>query len=125
MGEVYRARDIQLGRDVAIKVLPEAFVQDQERVARFEREAKLLAALNHPGIATLYGLEKHDGKQLLVMELVEGETLDDRIHAGPLLMSEAFALVSRRMVAKLLVTPTPRTLRIFGFWMSNVGHARA
>jgi serine/threonine protein kinase len=92
MGEVFRARDIQLGREIAIKVLPEAFANDEERVSRFEREAKLLASLNHPGIATLYGLEKHNGKQLLVMELVEGETLDDRINSGPLPVSEALPL---------------------------------
>ncbi len=72
MGEVYRARDTKLGREVAIKVLPESFVQDAERLARFEREAKLLASLNHPGIATLYGLEEDAGRPFLVMELVVG-----------------------------------------------------
>ena len=71
MGEVYRARDTKLGREVAIKVLPESFVQDAERLAWFEREAKLLAALNHPRIATLYGLEESDGSPFLVMELVD------------------------------------------------------
>jgi len=75
MGEVYRARDTKLEREVAIKVLPEAFATDGGRVARFEREAKLLAALNHPGIATLHGLEEAEGKRFLVMELVEGEIL--------------------------------------------------
>ncbi len=70
MGEVYRAKDTKLGRDVAIKVLPEAFAQDEERRARFEREARILAALNHPGIATLYGLEESAGTSYLVMELV-------------------------------------------------------
>ena len=73
MGEVYRARDTSLGRDVAIKVLPEAFAQDPERLARFEREAKILASLNHPNIAQIYGLEKTDGIRALVMELVEGD----------------------------------------------------
>ena len=82
MGEVYRARDSKLGREVAIKVLPEAFVHDAARMARFGREAKLLAALNHPNIATIYGLEDSgpDGSgRALVMELAEGPTLADRI----------------------------------------------
>ncbi len=81
MGEVYRARDTKLGREVAIKVLPEAVAADPERIARFEREAKSLAALNHPHIATLFGMEQSDGRHLLVMELVEGETLADYIGA--------------------------------------------
>src|SRR5262245_42330614 len=75
MGEVYRARDTRLKRDVAIKVLPEAFAQDSERLARFQREAELLATLNHPNIAAIYGLEKTDGVSAIVLELVEGETL--------------------------------------------------
>ena len=79
MGEVYRARDTKLGRDVAIKVLPNEFAQDKERLARFEREARLLAQLNHPNIATLHGLEESEKQQFLVMELVEGETLAARI----------------------------------------------
>src|SRR4051812_28249880 len=79
MGEVYRARDAKLHRDVAIKILPESFVADPERVARFEREAQLLAALNHPHIASIYGLEHTGTAQFLVMELVQGETLADRL----------------------------------------------
>jgi len=75
MGEVYRAEDTNLSREVAIKVLPEQFTQDPQRLARFEREAKLLASLNHPNIAAIYGLEEADGVPLLVLELVEGETL--------------------------------------------------
>ena len=75
MGEVYQAHDTKLGRDVAIKVLPEAFAHDPERLSRFQREAKMLAALNHPNIATIYGLEQSDGTSYLVMELVSGETL--------------------------------------------------
>src|SRR5512134_4198998 len=75
MGEVYRATDTNLGRQVAIKVLPEAFAQDIDRLARFEREARLLATLNHPNIAQIYGIEKTDGGRALVMELVEGPTL--------------------------------------------------
>src|ERR1700693_4900915 len=79
MGEVYQALDTKLGRDVAIKVLPEAFGHDPERLARFQREAKMLAALNHPNIATIYGLEQSGGTNYLVMELVSGETLADRV----------------------------------------------
>src|SRR5258708_31677879 len=75
MGEVYQARDTKLGRDVAIKVLPEAFAHDAERLSRFQREAKMLAQLNHTNIATIYGLEHSDGTHYLVMELVPGDTL--------------------------------------------------
>ncbi len=78
MGEVSRARDTKLGREVALKVVAESFTHDPDRVARFHREAQLLAALNHPHIATIYGLEEAQGSQFLVMELVEGETLADR-----------------------------------------------
>jgi len=92
MGEVYRARDTKLGRDVAIKVLPEEFSQDKERLDRFEREARLLAQLNHPNIATLHGLEEHEAQQFLVMELVEGETLAKRIARGPIPIDEAIPL---------------------------------
>src|SRR5687767_9569985 len=84
MGEVYRARDTTLGRQVAIKVLPEAFAQDADRLARFEREAKTLASLNHPNIAHIYGFERSAGVSALVMELVEGPTLADRIAQGPI-----------------------------------------
>src|SRR5215468_798879 len=85
MGEVYRARDKRLGRDVALKVLPEAFARDAERMVRFEREAKVLASLNHPNIAVLYGLEESNGIRALVMELVEGPTLAERMgKADPL-----------------------------------------
>ena len=92
MGEVYRARDSKLGREVAIKVLPEEFTQHPQKLARFEREARLLAALNHPGIATLHGLEEAEGKPFLVMELIEGETLAERIARGPLPVNEALPL---------------------------------
>ena len=92
MGEVYRARDTKLGREVAIKVLPEEFSRDRERLDRFEREAKLLAALNHPNVATLYGLEVSDGQPFLVMELVEGETLAERIARGSLPLDEAVSI---------------------------------
>src|SRR5262245_60685681 len=79
MGEVYRARDSKLNRDVAIKVLPAAFAGDAARLARFQREAQVLASLNHPNIAAIYGLEESSGVCALVMELVEGHTLADRI----------------------------------------------
>src|SRR6266852_2785244 len=80
MGEVYRARDTKLGRDVALKILPEAFAHDTDRMARFEREAQVLASLNHPNIAAIYAVEQG----ALVMELVEGPTLADRIAQGPM-----------------------------------------
>ena len=84
MGEVYQARDSKLGRQVAIKILRGDLADDPERRARFEREAKLLAAVNHPNIATLYGLEEAEGTRFLVMELVPGETLAQRLALGPL-----------------------------------------
>ena len=96
MGEVYRARDIRLKRDVAIKVLPDAFANDAERLARFRREAELLATLNHPNIAQIYGLEQ----SALVLELVEGPTLADRITQGPIPVEEALALA--RQIAEAL-----------------------
>lgn len=92
MGEVYKALDTQLGREVAIKVLPEAFEQDRERLARFEREARILASLNHPNVATLYGLEQSGGIRFLVMELVPGETLAERLARGPIPTEEALPL---------------------------------
>jgi serine/threonine-protein kinase len=92
MGEVYQAKDQKLGRDVAIKVLPEEFARDTDRVARFQREAKLLASLNHPNIAAIYGLEASEGTNFLVLELVEGETLADRIKAGPVPVEETLKL---------------------------------
>jgi eukaryotic-like serine/threonine-protein kinase len=83
IGEVYQAKDQKLGCDVTIKVLPKEFARDADRVARFQREAKLLASLNHPNIAAIYGLEESSGANFLVLELVEGDTLADRIKAGP------------------------------------------
>src|SRR5450759_4955070 len=91
MGEVYRARDTRLQRDVAIKALPEEFAQDAERLARFQREARLLASLNHPNIAAIYGLEEADGGKYLVLEIVEGESLAERLAAGPMPVEEALA----------------------------------
>jgi serine/threonine protein kinase len=84
MGEVYRARDTKLDRDVAIKILPELFAGDPERIARFEREAKTLASLNHRNIGGIYGLEDAGGAKALVLELVEGPTLADRIAQSPI-----------------------------------------
>jgi serine/threonine-protein kinase len=92
MGEVFRAKDQKLGRDVAIKVLPEEFARDSDRVARFQREAKLLASLNHPNIGAIHGLEESGGTSFLVLELVEGQTLADRIKAGPIPVEEALRL---------------------------------
>ncbi|MDA2923935.1 serine/threonine-protein kinase [Acidobacteria bacterium AH-259-L09] len=89
MGEVYRATDTKLNRDVALKVLPDVFAKDPRRMARFEREAQLLASLNHPNIAAIHGLEEADGVYFLVLELVEGETLAERVAKGPLPIEEA------------------------------------
>ena len=89
MGEVYRAEDTNLGREVAIKVLPEQFTQDPQRLARFEREAKLLASLNHPNIAAIYGLEEANGVRFLALELVPGDTLQERVAKGPVPVEEA------------------------------------
>jgi serine/threonine protein kinase len=100
MGEVYRARDTKLDRDVAIKVLPEAFAADPERIARFQREAKTLAALNHPHIAAIYGIEESGGTQALVMELVEGEDLSQRIVRGAIPVEEALPMA--RQIAEAL-----------------------
>src|SRR5690348_18158154 len=91
MGEVYRAHDAKLGRDVAVKVLPDASAQHSDRLARFEREAKVLAALNHPNIAAIYGLED----RAIVMELVEGPTLADRIATGPIPVEEALKIAAQ------------------------------
>jgi eukaryotic-like serine/threonine-protein kinase len=92
MGEVYRAKDLKLGRDVAIKVLPASFSADRERVARFTREAQVLASLNHSRIGAIYGLEEANGSQFLILELVDGETLDKRIARGPLPVDETLEL---------------------------------
>jgi serine/threonine-protein kinase len=100
MGEVYRAVDTRLDRHVAVKVLPEAFASDPERTARFQREAKVLASLNHPHIAALFGLEESDGRHFLTMELVEGDTLADRIARGPLAVDEALPIA--RQIAEAL-----------------------
>src|SRR4029453_4164545 len=100
MGEVYRAKDTRLKRDVAIKVLPDSFATDPERLARFHREAELLAALNHPNIAAVYGLEQAGGTTAIVLELIDGETLADLIARGPLAAGDAWPIA--RQIAEAL-----------------------
>ena len=100
MGEVYRAFDTRLGREVAVKTLPGEFSRDPERLARFEREARMLAALNHPSIAGIYGLEESDDTRFIVMELVPGETLSEKLSHGPLPLEEALKIA--RQIAEAL-----------------------
>src|ERR1700674_674927 len=100
MGEVYRAHDTKLRRDVALKVLPTAFASDPERMGRFEREAHVLASLSHPNIASIYGIEEAGDTRALVMELVEGPTLAERIQPGPIPFEEALE-IARQMVAAI------------------------
>src|SRR5438045_5766939 len=100
MGEVYRARDAKLNRDVALKILPGAFAQDAERLARFKREAQVLASLNHPHIGHIYGFEDSGETHALVLELVEGPTIADRLARGPLPVDEAMAIA--RQIAEAL-----------------------
>src|SRR5260370_23959145 len=95
MGEVYRARDTKLNREIAIKVLPESVANDPERLTRFSREAQVLAALNHPNIAHIHGFEDSTGVPALVMELVEGPTLADRIARGPIPIDEALPIAKQ------------------------------
>src|SRR5512140_3719316 len=95
MGEVYRARDTRLSRDVAIKALPAEFAQDPERLARFEREARLLASLSHPNVAGIYGLELVEDHRYLVLEYVEGETLAARLARGALPVDEAIEVCAQ------------------------------
>src|SRR5262245_63054749 len=102
MGEVYRARDTKLNRDVALKVLPDSFANDPDRLARFQREAQVLASLNHPHIAHIHGLEESAGVRALVMELVEGEDLAQRITRGALPIDEALPIA--RQIAEALET---------------------
>ena len=100
MGQVYRARDTQLGRDVALKILPDGFLHDPERLARFRREAQVLATLNHPHIAQIYGLDEANGSPFLALEFVDGESLDTRIACGPIPLDEALAIA--RQIAEAL-----------------------
>ncbi len=100
MGEVYRARDSKLGREVAVKILPERFRSDRDRLARFDREARALAAVNHSNIAAIYGVEEQDGMTALVLELVEGKTLADRLRRGPVPLGDAIE-IAKQMAAGL------------------------
>src|SRR5436853_70571 len=95
MGDVYQATDSKLGRSVAIKLLPEAFTHDADRSARFEREARVLASLNHPNIATIYGVEESGGRKFLVMELVTGETLAEKIKRGAIPLDESLSIATQ------------------------------
>jgi serine/threonine-protein kinase len=100
MGEVFLARDTRLDRQVAIKAMPADFSKDADRVARFQREAKVLASLNHPNIGAIYGLEESGAHQYLVLEFIEGETLTDRLKQGPISIDEALPLA--RQIAEAL-----------------------
>ena len=95
MGQVYQATDTKLNRQVALKILPEAFATDPDRLARFQREAQVLASLNHPNIAQIHGLEEAEGTRALVLELVEGPTLADRIAQGPIPVEEALPIAKQ------------------------------
>src|SRR5687768_15557928 len=100
MGEVYRARDKKLNRDVAVKILPELFSADPDRLARFRREAQVLASLNHPNIGHIYGLEDSEGVHALVLELIDGPTLADRIEQGAMPLDDALPIA--RQIADAL-----------------------
>src|SRR5256885_16135432 len=108
MGEVYRARDTKLNRDVALKILPDAFASDPDRLARFTREAQTLASLNHPHIAHIHGLEESGGVRALVMELVEGEDLSQRIARGAIPIDEALPIA--RQIADALEAAHERNI---------------
>ena len=95
MGQVWQATDTQLHRDVALKILPDAFADDPDRLARFQLEAQVLASLNHPGIASIYGIEEAEGTRALVLELVDGPTLADRIAKGPVPLDEALPIAKQ------------------------------
>jgi serine/threonine protein kinase len=95
MGEVYRAKDTKLNRDVALKILPATFTSDPDRLARFRREAQVLASLNHPHIGAIYGLDEANGTQFLVLELVDGESLNKRIGRGPIPVDEALGIAKQ------------------------------
>src|SRR5262249_46328376 len=106
MGVVFRARDSRLQRDVALKVLPDHFAKDPDRLGRFQREAQILASLNHPNIAQIYGLEQASGSDCIVMELVEGQTLAERMKQGPIPIDDAVQIA--RQVAEALETAHER-----------------
>ena len=102
MGQVYQSTDTKLNRQVALKILPEAFTSDPDRLARFQREAQVLARLNHPGIAAIYGIEEEEGTRALLLELVEGPTLEDRIRKGPIPLDESLPIA--KQIAEALET---------------------
>jgi serine/threonine-protein kinase len=104
MGDVYQATDTKLGRNVAVKFLPEAFSRDIEQVARFRREARVLASLNHPNIAAIYGLEESAGRSFLVMELVPGETLADQVDKGPIPVEDALTVAAQSYMAQTAIS---------------------
>src|SRR6266849_172032 len=127
MGEVYRARDTKLGRDVALKILPDTFTNDPERLARFRREAQVLAALNHPHIAAIYGLDEANGQQFLVLELVDGESLDRRIARGPISIDDAHSIA--KQIAEALEAAHEkgiihRDLKPANIVLTNDGHIK-
>ena len=107
---MYRGRDTKLKRDVAIKILPDEFARDADRVSRFQREAEVLASLNHPNIAAIYDVQEAEGSRFLVLELVEGETLADRIQRGPIPVSEALGIAQSNLRCR--IRPISKFLRI-------------
>jgi len=127
MGEVYRARDTTLGRNVALKTLPAELVSRPDRLARLRREARILASLNHPGIATLHGLEEREGTPVLVMEVVEGETLSDRLRRGPLPLKDAL-LIGQQIAEAMAVAHEKgvlhRDLKPANVRLTKAGHAK-
>jgi len=121
MGQVWQATDTQLNRQVTLKILPDAFADDPDRLARFQREAQVLASLNHPNIAAIHGIEKSGDTQALVLELVEGPTLADRIAQGPIPIDEALPIAKQIAEARPTSRPPARPLkpsrmRTFAFW---------
>ncbi len=108
MGQVWQATDTQLNRQVALKILPDAFAADPDRLARFTREAQILASLNHPNIAAIHGIEEAEGTRALVLELVEGPTLADRIAKGPIPLDEALPIAKQIAEALEAVQPHDR-----------------
>ncbi|HLG58229.1 MAG TPA: LpqB family beta-propeller domain-containing protein [Vicinamibacterales bacterium] len=124
MGEVYRARDTRLGRDIALKVLPPAFLSNVDRLARFEREARVLASLNHPGIASIYGIEDSEGIRALVLELVEGETLAARLRPWSAKLSMDEALLVARQIAEALDAAHERSIVHRDLKPANIGVTR-
>ena len=122
MGEVYRATDTNLDREVAIKVLPEHFTQDPQRLARFEREAKLLVQLNHPNIAAIYGFEKAEGLHFLALKLVPGETLAERVAKGTLPVEEALEVcrqIAEGVEAANVKVPPEGKVKILDFGLAK------